>query len=97
MVITRGVKDKLARYGSNLPVDKRTRGYAKLLKDNKWTDAQYVAYLKETIQGLKKKEDKKIKTITKEVQIDNKKEEVSKKVIMRNKTAPARMRRVSQH
>ena len=33
MVITRGVKDKLARYGSNLPVDKRTRGYAKLLKD----------------------------------------------------------------
>ena len=96
MVITRGVKDKLARYGSNLPVDKRTRGYAKLLKDNKWTDAQYVAYLKETVQGLKKKEDKKIKTIIKEVQNEKIKEEVSKKVVVRNKKVPARITKVLQ-
>jgi len=64
MVITRGVKQKLARYGANLPVDKRTRAYAKILKDNNWTEGQYASYLKETVTKLKKKEDKKIKEVT---------------------------------
>ena len=37
MAITRGIKDKLNKYGLNLPVDRRTRAYANILKKNKWT------------------------------------------------------------
>jgi len=87
MVITRGLKEKLARYGANLPVDKRTRAYAKILKDNNWTAGQYVSYLKETVTKLKKKEDKKIKTIIKEVENAKIKKEVQKKVSERNMPA----------
>jgi hypothetical protein len=54
MVITRGVKEKLARYGTNLPVDKRTRAYAKILKDNNWTESQYVSFSKETLYKTQK-------------------------------------------
>ena len=32
MAITRGIKDKLNKYGLNLPVDRRTRAYANILK-----------------------------------------------------------------
>jgi hypothetical protein len=54
MVITRGVKEKLARYGTNLPVDKRIRAYAKILKDNNWTESQYVSFSKETLYKTQK-------------------------------------------
>ena len=96
MVITRGVKQKLARYGTNLPVDKRTRAYAKILKDNNWTEGQYASYLKETVTKLKKKEDKKIKEVTAQTKRAKEKEEVSKQVITRNKKIPARISRVLQ-
>ena len=43
-----------------------------------------MSYLKETVQGLKKKEDKKIKTIIKEVENDKIKKAVQKKVAERN-------------
>ena len=44
MAITRSIKSKLDNYGVNLPVDKRTRAYANILKKNQWTDAQYIGY-----------------------------------------------------
>jgi hypothetical protein len=31
MAITRGIKDKLDKYGLNLPTDRRTRAYAAIL------------------------------------------------------------------
>ena len=37
MAITRGIKDKLDKYGLNLPTDRRTRAYAVILLKNKGT------------------------------------------------------------
>ena len=63
MAITRGIKDKLDKYGVNLPVDKRTRAYVNLLRKNQWSEAQYVRYLKDTLKRYTSKE----KRFTKEV------------------------------
>ena len=58
MAITRSIKSKLDNYGVNLPVDKRTRAYANILKKNQWTDAQYKGYLKDIIKKFATKEKK---------------------------------------
>ena len=58
MAITRGIKDKLDKYGSNLPVDKRTRAYKKILSDDKWTDSQHQSYLKQVLKRYTNKRKK---------------------------------------
>ena len=57
MAITRGIKDKLDKYGLNLPVDKRTRAYKKILSENKWTESQYQSYLKQVLKRYKKEKE----------------------------------------
>ena len=80
MAITRGIRAKLETYGLNLPVDKRTRAYKKLLSDNKWTEAQYVSYLKQTLKRYTKKE----KEVIRQVQKQKIKQEVAENVRTRN-------------
>ena len=64
MAITRGIKQKLDRYGIHLPVDKRTRAYRNILAQNNWTEGQYVQYLKQYTKRFEKKE----KAIIKQIQ-----------------------------
>ena len=79
MAITRGIKDKLNKYGLNLPVDRRTRAYANLLQNNNWTETQYVSYLKQTLKKYTKKE----KKFVRQVQDTNYRLEVAEKVRQR--------------
>ena len=80
MAITRGVKEKLDKYGVNLPVDKRTRAYVNLLRKNQWTEAQYVKYLKDTLKRYTKKE----KEVVRQVQQQKFRQEVAENVRQRN-------------
>ena len=57
-IITSSIKSKLDKYGVNLPVDKRTRAYANILKKTQWTDAQYIGYVKDTLKKFATKEKK---------------------------------------
>ena len=58
MSITRSIKSKLDKYGVNLPVDKRTKAYANILRKNNWTDETYKRYLKDTLKKFATKEKK---------------------------------------
>jgi len=80
MAITRGIKDKLNKYGLNLPVDRRTRAYKKILSENKWTDIQYQSYLKQVLKRYTKKE----KEVVRQVQQQKFRQEVAEKVRERN-------------
>jgi len=80
MAITRGIKDKLDKYGLNLPVDRRTRLYANILKKNNWTETQYVSYLKQTLKKYTKKE----KKFVRQVQDTNYRQQVAENVRQRN-------------
>ena len=81
MAITRGIKAKLDKYGINLPVDKRTRAYREILQKNKWTENQYVQYLKQYTKRFEKKE----KEISSQVQRSNFRQRVMSEVLERNK------------
>ena len=80
MAITRGIKDKLDKYGINLPTDKRTRRYQNLLLKEGWTEEQYKNYLKQVIQRYTKKE----KKIVRQVQEQNFRAEVAERVRIMN-------------
>ena len=80
MAITRGIKDKLDKYGINLPTDKRTRRYQDLLRKEGWTEEQYKNYLKQVIQRYTKKE----KKVVRQVQQQNFRAEVAERVAVRN-------------
>lgn len=81
MAITRGIKDKLDKYGVNLPTDKRTRAYANVLKKNNWTETQYTNYLKQVLQRYTKRE----KEVVRQVQQQNYRQQVASNVAERNK------------
>lgn len=81
MAITRGIKTKLDKYGINLPVDKRTRAYREILQKNKWTENQYVQYLKQYTKRFEKKE----KEISSQVQRTNFRQRVMAEISERNK------------
>ena len=76
--VSKGIRDKLNKYGVNLPTDGRTNAYENILKEKNLTQKGYITYLKNIIAKLKKKEDAKIKQIIKQVQ-DNKIKEKAKK------------------
>ena len=81
MTITRSIKSKLDKYGVNLPVDKRTRAYANILRKNDWTDGQYIGYLKDTLKKFATKE----KKIAAEVASNKVREQVITEVQKKNK------------
>ena len=65
--VPKSIKDKLFKYGVNLPTKGSTNAYKNILIEKNLTEKGYVSYLKDTIAKLKKKEDKKIKQIIKQV------------------------------
>ena len=65
--VPKNIKDKLFKYGVNLPTKGSTNAYKNILIEKNLTEKGYVSYLKDTIAKLKKKEDKKIKQIIKQV------------------------------
>ena len=81
MAITRGIKDKLDKYGVNLPTDKRTRAYANVLKSNNWTETQYANYLKQVLKRYTKRE----KEVVRQVQQQNFRQQVAANVAERNR------------
>ena len=56
MAITRGMREKLLKYGSNLPTDKRTRSYQKFLRENNMIQEQYEVYLQSVIEDFNQKQ-----------------------------------------
>ena len=83
--VPNSIKDKLNKYGVNLPTDGRYNDYKNILKEKNLNPREYISYLKDIITKLKKKEDKKIKQIIKQVQDTKIKKEVQEKVAERNK------------
>ena len=81
MAITRGIKNQIDKYGVNLPTDKRTRAYSKLLRDNNWTEAQYASYLKQVLKRYTDKE----RRVVRQVQQQNFRQQVAAQVAERNK------------
>ena len=73
--VPKNIKDKLFKYGVNLPTKGSTNAYKNILIEKNLTIKGYVSYLKDTIAKLKKKEDAKIKQIMKQVKDDKIKEE----------------------
>ena len=65
--VPKGIKDKLFKYGVNLPTKGSTNAYKNILIEKNLTEKGYITYLKDIIAKLKKKEDKKIKQIIKQV------------------------------
>lgn len=92
--VSKGIKDKLFKYGINLPTDGRTNEYENILKEKNLTQKGYITYLKDIIAKLKKKEDKKIKQISAQTKKDIEKEEVTKNINLRNKLAPKILKNV---
>ena len=72
--VPKNIKDKLFKYGVNLPTDGRTNAYKNILKEKNLTEKGYISYLKDITAKLKKKEDAKIKKIIKQVKDDKIKE-----------------------
>ncbi len=83
--VPNSIKEKLNKYGVNLPTDGRYNDYKNILKEKKLNPIEYISYLKDIVAKLKKKEDTKIKKIMKEVQYTKIKKEVQEKVSERNK------------
>ncbi len=83
--VPNSIKEKLNRYGVNLPTDGRYNDYKNILKEKKLNPREYISYLKDILAKLKKKEDTKIKKIIKQVQDTKIKEEVQEKVAEKNK------------
>jgi len=76
--VPKGIKEKLFKYGVNLPTKGSTNAYKNILIEKNLTEKEYITYLKDTIAKLKKKEDKKIKQIMKQVKDDKIKEKAKK-------------------
>jgi len=83
--VPNSIKEKLNRYGVNLPTDGRYNDYKNILKEKKLNPREYISYLKDILAKLKKKEDTKIKKIIKQVQDTKIKKEVQEKVAEKNK------------
>ena len=83
--VPNSIKEKLNRYGVNLPTDGRYNDYKNILKEKNLNPREYISYLKDILAKLKKKEDTKIKKIIKQVQDTKIKKEVQEKVAERNK------------
>ena len=81
MSITRSIKSKLDKYGVNLPVDKRTKAYANILRKNNWTDETHKGYLKDIIKKFAIKE----KKIVSQVARNKVREQVAQSVKDQNK------------
>jgi hypothetical protein len=82
MPISKAIKDKLQKYGLNLPYKMNTKAYSKILRDNGWTPKEYEEYLKKTTNALAKKE----KSISTQVQKNKFIQEVRNEVSEKNKT-----------
>jgi hypothetical protein len=74
--VPKSIKDKLFKYGVNLPTDRRTIAYENILNEKKLNQREYITYLKDIIAKQKKKEDAKIKQIIKQVKDAKIREEV---------------------
>ena len=61
--VPNSIKEKLNRYGVNLPTDGRYNDYKNILKEKKLNPREYISYLKDILAKLKKKEDTQIKKI----------------------------------
>lgn len=73
--VPKNIKDKLFKYGVNLPTKGSTNAYKNILIEKNLTEKGYITYLKDIVAKLKKKEDKKIKQIIKQVKDAKIKEE----------------------
>jgi hypothetical protein len=65
--VPNSIKQKLFKYGVNLPTDRRTIAYENILNEKKLNQREYITYLKDIIAKQKKREDAKIKQIIKQV------------------------------
>jgi len=83
--VPKSIKDKLFKYGVNLPTKGSTNAYKNILIEKNLTEKGYISYLKDITAKLKKKEDAKIKQIIKQVKDAKIKEEVQEKVAEKNK------------
>lgn len=92
--VPKSIKDKLFKYGVNLPTKGSTNAYKNILIEKNLTEKGYISYLKDITAKLKKKEDAKIKKIAIQTKKDIEKEEVVKTVNLRNKIAPSRINKV---
>jgi hypothetical protein len=82
MPISKAIKDKLQKYGLNLPYKMNTKAYSKILRDNGWTPKEYEEYLKTKTKALAKQE----KSISTQVQRNKFIQEVNDEVSERNNT-----------
>jgi hypothetical protein len=73
--VPKSIKDKLFKYGVNLPTKGSTNAYKNILIEKNLTEKGYISYLKDITAKLKKKEDAKIKQIIKQVKDAKIKEE----------------------
>ena len=83
--VPKALKENLKKYGIDLPTDRRTIAYENILNEKKLNQKEYITYLKDIIAKQKKREDKKIKQIIKQVKDAKIKEEVQEKVAQKNK------------
>ena len=70
MPITKSLRENIRYYGITLPIDKRTKEYKEIIKTKNINEKTYVKLLRTLVKQAKEKEQKKIKTLQKQLKLN---------------------------